>query len=67
MLFDLNGSQVIVQLLVGRGALIQTNNTPLLLLLLLFYLAIYCCCRCCSTLQFARKNENTGGAREFSS
>jgi hypothetical protein len=37
MLFDLNGSQVIVQLFVGRGALIQTNNT--LLLLLLFYLA----------------------------
>ncbi len=31
MLFDLNGSQVVVQLLVGRGALIQTNNTLLLL------------------------------------
>lgn len=40
MLFDSNGSQVIVQLLVGRGALIQTNNTLLLLSLLLFYLAI---------------------------
>jgi hypothetical protein len=57
ILFDLNGSQVIVQLLMGPGALIQTNNTLLLLLLLLFYLA-----------KFARKNENTGGAHdEFSS